>query len=69
MCPYEPLETQLCVFEVEIAIENWKVTNHQELIKLQQNGFKQGVKEYALRNINLLIMLVTMKNCCYEGHC
>jgi len=67
MCPSEPLETQLCVFEFKIAIGNWKVTNHQELIKLQQNGFKQGVKEYALRAINLLILLGAMKTAATKG--
>ena len=38
----EPLVPEPRVSEVELAIEKVKVTNHQVLIKSQQNSFKQG---------------------------
>ena len=43
-------------FEVEFPIENQKDTNHQVLIKSQQNCLKQGVEQFVLRSTNLLIL-------------
>ena len=48
----EPLVSQPSVFEVELAIKKSEVTNHQVLIKSQQNWLKEGVVHFAVRFIN-----------------
>jgi len=43
-------------FEIEMAIEKLKRTNHQVLIKSQQNWLVQGVDQMAVSSINLLFI-------------
>jgi len=40
----EPRVTETSAFEVDLAIENLKFTNHQVLIKSLQNVLKQGLE-------------------------
>ena len=46
-----------------------KDTNHQVLIKSQQNWLKQGVEQFALRSFNLVILLVPRENFLSSGRC
>ena len=45
-----------------ILLESYKDTNHQVLIKSQQNRFKQVVEKFALRSKNLLILFRIRRN-------
>jgi len=63
----EPLVPDPSASEVELAIEKLKVTNHQVLIKYQQNLLKQGVAQFAVRFINLLFLFGIRRNCLKSG--
>jgi len=63
----EPLVPEPSAFEVEMAIEKLKNTNHQVLIISHQNWLKQGVEQFALRSINLLILSGIKRNCLRSG--
>ena len=52
----EPLVPEPRAFDVEMAIEKPNDTNHQVLIKSQQNRLKQGVEIIALKSVHLLIL-------------
>jgi hypothetical protein len=54
-------------FDVEMAIEKLKVTNHQVLIKSQQNLLKQVVEQFAVRSTNLLGLFGIRRNCLRSG--
>jgi len=43
-------------FGVEMASEKPKDTNYHVLIKFQQKSLQQGVRQFILRCINLLIL-------------
>jgi len=43
----EPLVPELNYFKFEMVYEKLKKTNHQVLIKCQQNSMQQGVEEFA----------------------
>ena len=47
-------------FEVELAIEKQKVTNHQVLIKSQMNCLRKGVEQLAMRSINFFLYGVNL---------
>jgi hypothetical protein len=59
----EPLVPEPNAFEVEMAVGKLKDTNHWVLIKSQQKRIKQGVEQFALRSINLLILFSIRRNC------
>ena len=63
----EPLVPVPSAFEVEMAIEKLKDSNHQVLIKFQRNLLKQGVEQFALKSINLLILFGIRKYCLRRG--
>jgi len=63
----EPLVPEPNAFEVEIDVEKLKDTNHWVLIKFRQNSIKQGVEQFALRSINLLILSGIRRNCLRSG--
>ena len=44
-----------------------KITNHQVLIRSQQNWLKQGVGQFAVRFINLLFLFGIRMNCLKNG--
>ena len=59
----EPLVPEPIAFEIEMAIEKLKRTNHQVLIKSQQNWLVQGVDQMAVSSINLLFIFWIKLNC------
>jgi hypothetical protein len=63
----EPLVPEPNAFEVEMAIEVLKDTNHQVLIKYQQKLLMQVREQFALRYINLLIRFGIRVNCLRTG--
>jgi hypothetical protein len=63
----EPLVPEPNAFEVEIDVEKLKDTNHWVLIKFRQNSIKQGVEQFALRSINLLLLSGRRSNCLKRG--
>jgi len=54
-------------FEVEVATENLQDTNHQVLIKSQQNCLRHGVEQFSLRFIDLLLPFGIRRNCLRNG--
>ena len=62
----EPLVPEPSASDVEMATGKLN-TNHQVLIKSQQNWLKQGVEQFALRSINLWIMFIIRRNCLRNG--
>ena len=64
----EPLVPEPSAFEVELVIE--KLKSHKSpgmvLIKYQQNCLKQGVRQFAVRFINLLF-LFGIRRCCLKN--
>jgi len=64
----ELLVPELSAFEVEMAFDKVKKdTNHQVLIKAQQNLLKQEVEQFTLRSVNFVILLVTRGNSLSSG--
>jgi hypothetical protein len=58
----EPLVPEPSAFEFAMAIEKLKEANRQLLIKSQQ-----GVEQFALKPVNLLILFGTRRNCLRSG--
>jgi len=54
----EPLVPETSAFDIELAIERLKSLKSPELIKSQQ-----GVEQFALRSVNLLILFGIRRNC------
>jgi len=50
-----------------MSMEKIKDTNHQVLIKSQQNCLKQGVGQFTMRSISLLNLLGIRRNCLSSG--
>jgi len=63
----EPLVPEPSASELELTIKKLKVTYHQVLIKYQQNCLKHGVKQFAMRLINLLFQFRIRRNCLRSG--
>ena len=63
-CTAKPLVPELSAFGVEMAIE--KLKRHKVLIKSQQNWLRQGVEQFTMRSINLLIFGIR-RNCLRSG--
>jgi hypothetical protein len=63
----EPLVPEPSACEVEMDCEKLKLKNHHVLIKSQQNLLQQCVEQFALRSINLLILLGIRSNCLRSG--
>jgi len=61
-----PLVPEPSAFEVELSIEELKRHRSSVLIKSQQNCFRQGVEQFAVRSINLL-MLFGIRNKCLRS--
>jgi hypothetical protein len=54
-------------FEFEWVIEKLKFTNHQVLIKYQQNLSRQVVENFAMRFMNILLLFRMRINCLRSG--
>jgi len=65
----EPRVTETSAFEVDLAIEKLKFTNHQVLIKSLQNGLKQGLEKFIMSSINILFLFGIRRNCLRTGRC
>jgi hypothetical protein len=63
----EPLVPEPSAFKFETATEKLKDTNHQVLIKFQQNSLKYEVEKFALRLIKFLILYGIRGNCMRSG--
>jgi hypothetical protein len=48
-------------------LKSWQDTNHQVLIKSQQNWFKQGVEQLAVWSLHLFILFGIRRNCLRSG--
>ena len=59
----EPLVPEPSAFEVELAIEKPKRHKSSVLIKSQHNCLRQGIEEFAVRSISLLILFGMRKKC------
>jgi hypothetical protein len=59
----EPLGPEPSAFEVEMANEKLKDTNHHALTKSQQNRLKQGGKTIRSAIRNFLILFGRSRNC------
>ena len=63
----EPLVTKPRAFDVEMAIEKLNDTNHEVLIKSQQNWLKQGVEIICLKSVHLFILFGIKLNSLRSG--
>jgi len=63
----EPLAPEPSAFNLRWLLKNQKETNHQVLIKFQQNCLKQGVEQFALISVNFLILFGIKRNCLRSG--
>jgi hypothetical protein len=63
----QTLVPEVCAFEFQISIENYKDTNHLVLIKSQQILLRQGREQFSLRPINLLFLIGIRKKCLRIG--
>jgi hypothetical protein len=63
----KPLVPEPSALQVEMAIESLKGSNHQVLIRFQQNLLKQEVVKFAVISINLLILFGIRRNCLSIG--
>ena len=58
----EPLVTEPSVLVLRCLLKRLK-TNHQVLIKSQENRLQPGVEQFEIRSVNLLILFVIKRNC------
>jgi hypothetical protein len=54
-------------FRLRGLLKSWQDTNHQVLIKSQQNWFKQGVDQLAVRSLQLFILCGIRRNYLRSG--
>ena len=57
----EPRVPESSAFEVEMAIDKLKDTNHQVLIRSWQNCLKHRGEQFALRSVNLVLLFKKQK--------
>jgi hypothetical protein len=58
----------LALVQLKFLLQIWKRKNRQLVIKFRQNRFKQGVKYYCLKSINLLILFGIRNNSPIKGN-
>ena len=63
----EPLMPEMSAFEVEMAIEKLKRQKSPGTDQIPAEFIKAGVEQFALRSINLLILLGIRRNCLRTG--
>jgi len=63
----EPLVPEPSAFEVELAVETLKRHKSHELIKFQKNWLKQGIEQFDLRSIKVLIRFGIGRKCLRSG--
>jgi hypothetical protein len=63
----EPLVPEPNAFEFELLLNSYKFTNHQILMKSQQNWLKQVAGQFAVRSIHLLILFGIRRNYLSSG--
>jgi hypothetical protein len=63
----EPLVSELSAFEVKMAIEELKRCKSPGNEQIQAEFIKAGVEQFAMRSINLLVLLGIRRNCRSTG--
>jgi len=63
----EPLLPEPSAFEIEMAIEKLKGHKSPRIDRIPAELIKEGVEQFTLRSINLLLLFAVRRNCLRSG--